>query len=165
MCEIVIYKLMVTNIGGKLSISRGISSPGKPYLAEEVTCFSFFIPWYGWIELHSHMLLQGPKISYSNRLIHSLPTAMICVIEKYNRLGDSQWGICSPRWKRILKISYLTQSRNEASRILFYWLVRCQWWRFRKILSNMALNQTLLLKKYQGTSSNIFYGLEAYGTH
>ena len=52
---------MVTNIGGKLSISRGISSPGKPYLAEEVTCFSFFIPWYGWIELHSHMLLQGPK--------------------------------------------------------------------------------------------------------
>ena len=66
----------------------------------------------------------------------------------------------------ITRLSFYKRSRSFEN---CFYLSSCslpQWWRFWRIIySNVALNQTLLLQNYRGTSPSIFYVLEAYGTH
>ena len=68
--------------------------------------------------------------------------------------------------KNLLFDSLITEG---ASRIcLIYEVVRCHKDGDSEEYARTyyeALNQTLLTKKYRGSSPNIFYGLEACGTH
>ena len=65
-------------------------------------------------------------------------------------------------FKYLLFNSVITKRSFENCSYLSSCLLP-QWRIFRRILYwSVALNQTLILQKYWGTSSNLFYGLEAY---
>ena len=78
-------------------------------------------------------------------------------------------GFVLPVDKKILKMSHLTYlSQDGASRICLIYQVIC----FHKDgdleeyaqTGHKALNQILLVQKYEGAIPNTFYGLKAYST-
>ena len=103
-------------------------------------------------------------IFFLNRLVYSMPTAMSSLTE--NHTMDLLYLL---KKSLLLKISYLTYwPWHGASRICFiYQVVHCLKRDSTEYACTYykALNQTLLAQKYQGSSTNTFYGLEAYGTH
>ena len=103
-------------------------------------------------------------IFFLNRLVYFMPTTMSSVAG--NHLMDLFYIL---KENLLLKISYLTYwSWQRASRIFFiYQVVHCLKWDSTEYTCTCykALNQTLLAQKYQGSSTNRFYSLGAYGTH
>ena len=98
------------------------------------------------------------------RLVYFIPTTMSSVAG--NHLMDLFYIL---KENLLLKISYLTYwSWQGASRIFcIYQVVHCLKGDSTEYTCTYykALNQILLAQKYQGSSTNRFYGLEAYDTH
>ena len=139
------------------------------------------------------MRLQGPKCYIPLKSACSL--FVTYYREFHNRESKIARWIFSPRWKRTLKISHLTLSWRRTGKLMDWFLYdnglhhervnslktggsfenlshlsSCslsQRWRFQRKHSNVSwgIDARIGCTKLSGSSPNIFYGLEAYGTH
>ena len=148
----------------KHSISSRIAFSHNPHLVEEATWFPFFAPWYG-LNCTTESCLTNKYPDFIFLLnwlaVCSLTTAMTSITG--NHTMDLLY-LLKENFKNLIFFS-----REGASRICLIYQVacchkdgdseRCTW------TYNDKLNQTLPAQKYQGSSPNKLYGLEAYGTH
>ena len=131
---------------------------------------------------HSHSLIVFfcYSLSYVVTCCHSLPLLVLLVVTRCTTCCHSLLFIVPIVVNRCHSLSLVVpfvftrcHSMSFCKRPRSFencsYLSSCsllQRWRFQRInYSNVALNQTLLLQKFRGTSPNIFYVLEAYGTH
>ena len=104
-------------------------------------------------ELHSHIPIQGPKCYIPLESVYYL--FVTYCHEFCNKESQICRWICSHRWKRTLKVSYLIQEWwKRASRIyLVYQVVHChRHWDFEEYTQthHEAFNQTLFVQNYPG---------------
>ena len=144
-CEIFIHKHMITNKQLDVSISSAAEQRFLLILIlqkRQPTFLSLHLDMVG-IELHYNIPLQGPKCY--------IPLELLFFRCRFFLPVESELQ------KSLIRLI------NHGTKLLELFLSSCS--KFQRILSNVAFNQILLLQKNQGTYSNIFYGLEAYGTH